>query len=100
MKNFKFSLITKLYVSTTYLTETFFLNLQIFVDLQAGRRGGRADEEDEEAAVEARAVDAHQAREDGGEAAVLQEHPAASLQAGIEPINLHQQLLIKRKKRF
>ena len=63
--------------------------------MQAGRSGRRIDEEDEEAAVEARAVDAHQAQGDGREAAVLQEHQAASgaPQAGNKPVDLHQQLL-------
>ena len=61
----------------SFLKFIIFSSIQISVDLQAGQRNGKADAEDEEAAVEARAVDAHKARQDGREEEVLQEHPVA-----------------------
>ena len=61
---------------------------QVAFHLQVGRGGGGADE-GKEAAVEARKVDAHQEREDGREAEVLQEHPPAAVDTKKVPEPIH-----------
>ena len=63
--------------------------------MQTGRSRRRADEEDKETVVEARAVDPHQAQGDERKAEVLQEHKCRAVQESLEHINIRSaQLLI------